>query len=314
MDFLFQITVDDNGLADYNSIQSAINNSNDQDGIFVYNGTYNENIVVDKSVTIVGEKQDSTIIDGGSGKTVVTILSDYVNLSNFKIKVSFNKCPTGIIIWSSNNTIIKNYILNSTNYGNSGIILDNASGNTIYWNAIKGTITGITLDDSHSNNLIYNSVFSNTYGLMLYSSEKNEIASNYIGGNYYGLNISDKSFDNRIYNNNFVNNYNGHAYDTGINTWYTTTSKEGNYWDDYEEKYPAAKKSYIDYYKGVWDTPYQIPGGNNKDLYPLFHNDGEYPTSDFSFLFEIIKTGGIILAIICIVIGIVFYFYKKKKT
>ena len=42
--------------------------------------------------------------------------------------------------------------------------------------------------------------------------------------------------------------------------------KKGNYWSDYKEKYPDAKKQP---FKGIWDTPYEIEGGDNKDTCPL---------------------------------------------
>jgi hypothetical protein len=50
------------------------------------------------------------------------------------------------------------------------------------------------------------------------------------------------------------------------NTWYNSTTEQGNYWDDYKDKYPNAKRIWL---KGIWDTPYEIPDGNNKDMYPL---------------------------------------------
>jgi nitrous oxidase accessory protein NosD len=41
----------------------------------------------------------------------------------------------------------------------------------------------------------------------------------------------------------------------------------GNYWSDYEEKYPDAEE--IDT-TGIWDTPYRI--GRDNDNYPLMKN------------------------------------------
>jgi nitrous oxidase accessory protein NosD len=41
----------------------------------------------------------------------------------------------------------------------------------------------------------------------------------------------------------------------------------GNYWSDYEEKYPDAEE--IDT-TGIWDTPYRI--GRDNDNYPLMPN------------------------------------------
>ena len=60
------ITVPD----DYLSIQDAIDNAVDGDTIFVKRGTYVENPVVDKSVSLVGEDRDATVIDVTAGLKV----------------------------------------------------------------------------------------------------------------------------------------------------------------------------------------------------------------------------------------------------
>jgi len=88
--------------------------------------------------------------------------------------------------------------------------------------------------------------------------EGNNINSNNISGVYI-LNSSD----NFIYHNNFIGNTQN-AYDNGTNTW--DDGKKGNYWDDYEEKYPDAYKKW---WRGIWDPPYEILGGENKDRYRL---------------------------------------------
>lgn len=49
-------------------IQDAIDNfANNGDTVFVYSGTYNENVVVDKTITLQGEDRNLTIIDSGGG-------------------------------------------------------------------------------------------------------------------------------------------------------------------------------------------------------------------------------------------------------
>jgi hypothetical protein len=69
---------------------------------------------------------------------------------------------------------------------------------------------------------------------------------------------------------------NEHENETSTNTWNSTkeityryngttyTNYLGNYWHDYEEKYPDAEE--IDT-TGIWDTPYRIY--KDKDIYPL---------------------------------------------
>ena len=57
------IVVPDN----YPSIQDAINNANAGDTIYIKTGTYVENPVVNKSVSLIGENRDRTIIDVTAG-------------------------------------------------------------------------------------------------------------------------------------------------------------------------------------------------------------------------------------------------------
>ncbi len=59
------ITVDDDGKADYVNIQDAIENASDDDTILVFEGIYFEQIIVSKSVTLIGNGSDVTIVDGG---------------------------------------------------------------------------------------------------------------------------------------------------------------------------------------------------------------------------------------------------------
>jgi len=74
------------GSGNYSNIQDAINASSNGDTVFVYNGTYYENIIVNKTVNLLGESTKDTIIDGSGFGNAVNITVDYVNLSNFTIK------------------------------------------------------------------------------------------------------------------------------------------------------------------------------------------------------------------------------------
>ena len=57
------ITVDDDGPADFNSIQEAINSSQDGDSIVVEPGTYYENVVFNnKAVTLTSTEPDNSSI------------------------------------------------------------------------------------------------------------------------------------------------------------------------------------------------------------------------------------------------------------
>ena len=59
--------VDDDGGYDFTTIQAAIDACISGDKIHVYAGEYTENLVIDVSITLIGEDPATTIIDGSSG-------------------------------------------------------------------------------------------------------------------------------------------------------------------------------------------------------------------------------------------------------
>jgi parallel beta-helix repeat protein len=162
----------------------------------------------------------------------------------------FSNKWTGIgLFWSSyHNTIIDNNIY--SNEG-SGICLSGIPGNNN-----NNTITG---NNIHSNN---------GGGIYLcYSSNYNDIVGNNIENNGWCGVILDATggvcLNNLLYLNNFIDNQ-INAIDYGSNIW--DNGRKGNYWSDYKERYPNARKMWL---KGVWSIPYEILGRGNEDRYPL---------------------------------------------
>ena len=51
------------GPGNYTNIQDAIDDASDGDTIFVYSGVYPADIIIDKSISLIGENQDNTIIE-----------------------------------------------------------------------------------------------------------------------------------------------------------------------------------------------------------------------------------------------------------
>ncbi|UCE38360.1 MAG: hypothetical protein JSW00_03745 [Thermoplasmata archaeon] len=70
----------------FTSIQEAIDNASEGDTIYVYNGTYYENVVVNKSIDLVGENKSRTIIDGQKNAATLLIRDTIdVSVNNFSI-------------------------------------------------------------------------------------------------------------------------------------------------------------------------------------------------------------------------------------
>ncbi len=228
------ITVNDDGNADYNNIADAIINSNDNDIIFIHNGTYKEGhedyfsrITINKSITLIGESKFSTII-----RDRLYIYDSSVKIYN----ISFQEL--GISIDWSDNIIIENNIVDNCSHGifiedskdiaiNDNIITNCSNGVSGYGDnvIIDGNIinsNNIGIDYSFSDNSIIsnNVIDSNNEGIQLWGNS--EIKNCTISSNEYGIIIMEcdtLKLPNTIIENNTV----------GIRFYHTTASlEEGN--------------------------------------------------------------------------------------
>jgi len=248
---------------DYGTIQAAINAADEGDTIFVYSRTYYENVVVNKTISLIGEDKITTVIDAnGTDHVVMITWTTNVTLSGFTLRRS-GEDWVHTPIWVS--------------WPESGIFVTDSEWCVITDNIVEDNFGGVTLHRSPNNILSCNSIRNNTYGVSLSSSfvestgniiNENTIINNELGLVYdLNFNYGDTS-DNYIYHNNFVNNSLQAASiveDGSPNFWDDGYPSGGNYWSDYEEIYPNATE--IDD-SGIWDTPYLIDG-NNRDNYPL---------------------------------------------
>ena len=71
-------SVNCSGGADFTGIQDAINNANDGDSIIVHSGVYHENVVVNKSVTLIGNGQP--VVDASGWGSAITLTADGITL------------------------------------------------------------------------------------------------------------------------------------------------------------------------------------------------------------------------------------------
>lgn len=271
-------------------IQKAINSASNGDIVYIPNGTYFENIVIDKSIILTGENKGNTLIIGREGESVVLITADNCTFQGFTVMSPGNSQDLiGMQVTSENNIIMNNLILNNTwgiyldsqskknsvllnNISNNmyGILLRFSSYNNISYNNISlNSVDGSKLTSESTNNVLYgNNISSNKeYGVHLTGSGNNKISRNRIANNQHGIRICCASFNNEIYHNNFIQNNDLDGYDSCDNQW--DDGNIGNFWDDYNGIDTDGD--------GIIDAPYLITGGSH-DRYPILN-----PFEELSF-------------------------------
>lgn len=249
----------------YPTIQEAINSADEGDTIFVRSGTYYENLVVNKSVSLVGEDRETTIIDGNYTGNAMNITASNVTIQGFTILThTWASGPpwtsiVGIYLNYTDNCVIAN---NTIKDNNIGIRMQRSSNNTISGNTItKSDVWGIYMGSSSRNNSIsHNNIIDASMSLMgagivIGDAANNVIFRNYIAENFasgiyitefgvnnyiiennitknkiYGMQIWQ--YGNFVYHNNFIDNVEEHVHGVGGNTW--DNGSVGNYWSDYD--------------------------------------------------------------------------------
>ena len=276
---------------DYLTIGWALGNATEGDTIYVKKGTYYEHLQVNKSLWLVGEDKETTIIDGGNVGTVVKITRDGVNVTGFTIRNSGNppqlpfpfvpNAVAGIDLIHNVRycNIVGNYMTNNEN----GIALRSVSNNNIVsGNTITDNDFGVLLSTSANNNIISgnnitdngigiwvdlsvyhniisgNNITDNVSGVLCHESFDNNIIGNAIADNYSGISLRHGGTPDIIYHNTFINNTVQAHTELSIGTW--DNGSQGNYWDDYTGADADGD--------GIGDTPHIIDQ-NNQDNHPF---------------------------------------------
>jgi len=193
--------VDDDGPADFHKVQEAINAAAPRDTIFVYNGTYYENIVVDKTLTLIGENKDTTIIDSGKA-TAVKVTANNVVFKGFKTKISGWQI-THILLNKTANTVVSDNNMIGGEFLTRGISVVTSNNITLRGNNITGPELGIVLANSSHVFVAENNVMKGS-GVGLYESFNNTVANNNlteITGSAISL---SESFNNTISGNHIT--------------------------------------------------------------------------------------------------------------
>jgi parallel beta-helix repeat protein len=198
---------------DYSTIQEAVEYAAEGDTVFVKNGVYrvddNTTLVISKTLSLIGEDHENTVILGAfsmypENDVAIRVAAPDVTISGFTIK----DCPVAIAIanyyaepYPSGCRIVNNNIVN-----NSEGIRPQRNDVFISGNNITGNKAAITGSSTENVFITGNNITDNHYfGINIGMSRNVTICGNNISGNGGGINlIYYGPYD--VYGNNITHN------------------------------------------------------------------------------------------------------------
>jgi len=120
----------------------------------VWNGTYSENVKVDKQLTLVGEGADVvTVTAAAANDRVFNVTANYVNLTGFNVTgATTGWRNAGVYLRGADHCNISDNIASDNDYG---IYLDGSSDNTLTGNDCSGNgVWGFYSDETSHNNVV----------------------------------------------------------------------------------------------------------------------------------------------------------------
>ncbi len=180
------------GPGNYTTIQEAIDAAGIGNTVYVFSGTYYEHVLINKSISLIGESNDTTVIDGGGDGSTVTVTADWVNVSGFTLTqnpLAYEWDIRGIDVISVQGCVLTDNVITRSAYN---IHLFDSDGCTISNNVVEHPgKDAITLHLSHGNMIEGNTVRGSLVGLDLISSASNTVTGNHFDGfTYWPIGIS----------------------------------------------------------------------------------------------------------------------------
>lgn len=223
------IYVGGSGPDNITTIQAAINTALPGDTIYIYDDAapYHENLQINKTLTLIGENQTTTLVNGtGLFLDTATITADGVILQNLTIgdsprngvaiqashtllsAVTVQNCHnTGIDICRDGYTPYQANTIQAATVANNGdgIHIKICNHTVVTHSLITGNTLGIKLERSFNSNISFNRIQGNTNGVELWYCSETAFYHNAVTNSDHGIEEFCAT-GNSINANNIFNN------------------------------------------------------------------------------------------------------------
>lgn len=236
---------------DFQKIGWAVGNASEGDTILVKSGSYFESqVIVDKTVTLIGENAENTIIDGGG--TLQTIF---------------------LVI--ANNVVIENFTLQNTNFAGypptPAVSLSNVTSVTLSSCFFKNVGVGVEIRSSNFTGISHGKISNSTIGVLIRGiSYSNVVSGNILENDSLAVSVSSSTCsNNRVFHNSFLNDTNMVSDFGSFDSYDDGYPSGGNFWSGY-----AGTDLFHGQYQnetgsdGILDVSY-LSSGNALDGYPF---------------------------------------------
>jgi len=198
------------GPGNFTTIQEGSGAASQGDTVYVYSGTYLENVVIDKSIALVGQNRSNTVIDGQDSGVVVTVKASSVTVSGFTIRDGGSDSISGSGIWAKyvedllvqDNLLLNSYCGIHAFQSNDVRILSNvfsgSPGSDVYVEESIGYV--VSDNEFHGDDVrieyswsveISGNLFAQGLGVDLYSGNGHRIVNNTMSRvNLFGISTS----------------------------------------------------------------------------------------------------------------------------